>query len=60
MAKKAKVNLMVRHVLLFHPAFVNERIDRFGIIGEIQYIYSSQLNWEHLEKTKMFFGVLRS
>ena len=40
-----KVNLMVGHVLLFHPAFnkVKELIDN-EILGEIQYIYSNRLN----------------
>ena len=45
LAKNQKVNLMVGHVLLFHPAFnkVKELIDD-EILGEIQYIYSNRLN----------------
>ena len=39
------VNLMVGHVLLFHPAFkkMKELVNE-GKIGEIQYIYSNRLN----------------
>ena len=45
LAKKNRVNLMVGHVLLFHPAFIKmkELIDD-GILGDIQYIYSNRLN----------------
>ena len=45
MAKKNKVNLMVGHLLLFHPAFIKikEMINQ-KMIGEIQYIYSNRLN----------------
>tara|TARA_Y100001958_G_C21224627_1_gene550035 strand:+ start:717 stop:1679 length:963 start_codon:yes stop_codon:yes gene_type:complete len=44
-AKKNNVNLMVGHLLLFHPAFVKikEIVDE-GKIGKIQYIYSNRLN----------------
>jgi len=44
-ARKMNVNLMVGHILLFHPAFqkMKELIDD-GLIGEIQYIYSNRLN----------------
>ena len=40
MAFENKVNLMVGHLLLFHPAFIMMKnlIDK-GKIGEIQYIY---------------------
>ncbi len=40
-----KVNLMVGHVLLFHPAFmkIKEMIEE-GIIGKLQYMYSNRLN----------------
>ena len=45
LAKEMKVNLMVGHVLLFHPAFqkMKNLIDD-GEIGDIQYIYSNRLN----------------
>jgi len=39
------VNLMVGHVLLFHPAFqkIKDLIED-GTLGELQYIYSNRLN----------------
>ena len=45
LAKANKVNLMVGHLLLFHPAFIKikELIDK-GLLGKIQYIYSNRLN----------------
>tara|TARA_B100002019_G_scaffold249890_1_gene229472 strand:- start:243 stop:1208 length:966 start_codon:yes stop_codon:yes gene_type:complete len=45
LAKKNNVNLMVGHLLLFHPAFVKIKsiVDQ-GKIGDIQYIYSNRLN----------------
>ena len=45
LAKLNNVNLMVGHLLLFHPAFVKikELIDG-GKIGRVQYIYSNRLN----------------
>ena len=60
MAKKAKVSLMVGHVLLFHPAFIKmkELIDS-GMIGEIQYIYSNRLNLGTFREDENVFGVLR-
>ena len=45
LAKQKNVNLMVGHLLLFHPAFRKmKEIINDGIIGEIQYIYSNRLN----------------
>ena len=45
LADKQNVNLMVGHVLLFHPAImkIKELIDS-GKIGKLQYIYSNRLN----------------
>jgi len=45
LAKRQKVNLMVGHLLLFHPAFkkMAELIES-GLLGQIQYIYSNRLN----------------
>ena len=45
LSKKNKVNIMVGHVLLFHPAIrkIKEIIGN-GTIGELQYIYSNRLN----------------
>lgn len=45
MASAAKVNLMVGHVLLFHPAIRKIRdLIREGKIGRLEYIYSNRLN----------------
>ena len=45
LAVKMNVNLMVGHVLLFHPAFQKMKsLIENGKIGEIQYIYSNRLN----------------
>lgn len=45
LAKAKGVQLMVGHVLLFHPAFrkIKELIDS-GKIGELYYLYSNRLN----------------
>lgn len=45
LASHYKVNLMVGHVLLFHPAIIKikEMIAR-GDIGRLQYMYSNRLN----------------
>tara|TARA_B100000073_G_scaffold342644_1_gene346073 strand:+ start:670 stop:1641 length:972 start_codon:yes stop_codon:yes gene_type:complete len=45
LAKLKKVNLMVGHLLLFHPAFKKiKKLITDGTLGEIQYIYSNRLN----------------
>ena len=45
LSKEFNVNLMVGHVLLFHPAVKKiKRIIKEGGIGELQYIYSNRLN----------------
>lgn len=45
LSEKNNVNLMVGHVLLFHPAIkkIKELINK-GKIGKLQYIYSNRLN----------------
>ncbi len=45
LSKKKNINLMVGHVLLFHPAIkkIKDLIND-GAIGELQYIYSNRLN----------------
>ena len=45
MSIKYNVNLMVGHVLLFHPAFqkIKELIED-GTLGDLQYLYSNRLN----------------
>ena len=50
-ADKNQVNIMVGHVLLFHPAIqkIKELVDT-GTIGELQYIYSNRLNLGQVRK----------
>ena len=45
LAEEKKVNVLVGHVLLFHPAIlkIKELINN-GSIGELQYLYSNRLN----------------
>ena len=45
LSKKMNVNVLVGHVLLFHPAIkkIKDMIDN-GSIGELQYLYSNRLN----------------
>ncbi len=45
LSNKEKVNVLVGHVMLFHPAIkkIKEMIDN-GNIGKLQYIYSNRLN----------------
>jgi len=45
LAERARLTIMVGHVLLFHPAFqkIKEIIDS-GRIGKLQYLYSNRLN----------------
>jgi UDP-2-acetamido-3-amino-2,3-dideoxy-glucuronate N-acetyltransferase len=45
LAKEYNVNLMVGHVLLFHPGIIKIKnmLDN-GDLGELQYIYSNRLN----------------
>ncbi len=45
LAEKFGVNIMVGHLLLFHPAIIKikEMIDD-GSIGDLQYLYSNRLN----------------
>ncbi|MDY0045039.1 MAG: Gfo/Idh/MocA family oxidoreductase, partial [Syntrophales bacterium] len=45
MAEVGGVNLMVGHLLLFHPAILKmKELVREGKIGRLQYIYSNRLN----------------
>jgi UDP-2-acetamido-3-amino-2,3-dideoxy-glucuronate N-acetyltransferase len=45
LSMKNKVNLMVGHVLLFHPAFQKiKQLIEDGTLGDLQYIYSNRLN----------------
>ena len=58
LSEKNKINAMVGHVLLFHPAVkkIKELLKR-GDIGDLQYIYSNRLNLGKFEQKKMYFGV---
>ena len=60
LAKTKGAQLMVGHVLLFHPAIVKikELIDN-GKIGELYYIYSNRLNLGTVRTEKTSFGLLR-
>jgi UDP-2-acetamido-3-amino-2,3-dideoxy-glucuronate N-acetyltransferase len=45
LAKEKNVNLMVGHVLLFHPAFTKiKSLLEDGLLGDLQYMYSNRLN----------------
>ena len=48
---------MVGHLLLFHPAFnkMKEMCNR-GDIGDLQYMYSNRLNWNHSINRKRFWS----
>lgn len=45
LAEENSVNIMVGHVLLFHPAIIKiKELIKNGEIGDLQYIYSNRLN----------------
>lgn len=45
LSEKYQVNLMVGHILLFHPAIIKiKQLIDLKIIGDLQYIYSNRLN----------------
>src|SRR5260370_11116623 len=48
-AEAKKLVLMVGHILQYHPAIVKlKELIGAGVLGRIQYIYSSRLNWGKL------------
>lgn len=51
LSKEKKLNLMVGHLLLYHPAFISMKksIEK-GLIGKIRYIYSNRLALGKLRK----------
>ena len=58
-AKSKNINLMVGHVLLFHPAIQKiKEIIRSGLIGELQYVYSNRLNLGVVRTTENVFWSL--
>ena len=45
LAQRYEVNIMVGHVLLFHPAVIKiKEMIKKGSIGDLQYLYSNRLN----------------
>ena len=57
--KSKNINLMVGHVLLFHPAIQKiKEIIRSGLIGELQYVYSNRLNLGVVRTTENVFWSL--
>lgn len=58
-AKSKNINLMVGHVLLFHPAIQKiKEIIHSGLIGELQYVYSNRLNLGVVRTTENVFWSL--
>ena len=59
MAKEKNVNLMVGHLLLFHPAIskIKKMIDNQEI-GKLQYIYSNRLNLGEIRSEENVFWSL--
>jgi len=59
LSEKYSVNLMVGHVLLFHPAIrkIKELIQN-GKIGRLQYIYSNRLNLGQVKSKENVFWSL--
>ena len=56
LSEEKNVNVMVGHVLLFHPAIKKIReIISNNKIGNLQYIYSNRLNLVRFAQKKMFF-----
>jgi len=59
LAKENNVNLMVGHLLLFHPAIIKiKEIISQGKIGELQYIYSNRLNLGQVRNEENVFWSL--
>ena len=61
LANKKKVNLMVGHVLLFHPAIkkIKELINE-NYLGNLRYLYSTRLNLGVIRSTENVFWSLAS
>ncbi len=59
LANDKNVNLMVGHVLLFHPAIQKiKEILYSGLIGDLQYVYSNRLNLGVVRTTENVFWSL--
>ena len=61
LAKKNNVNLMIGHVLLFHPAInkIKELIDN-NSLGDLKYLYSNRLNLGVVRSNENVFWSLAS
>ena len=59
LSKKKNINVLVGHVLLFHPAIkkIKEMIEN-GSIGDLQYIYSNRLNLGRVRSQENVFWSL--
>lgn len=56
LAEEKNVNLMVGHILLFHPAFQKmKKLIESGKVGKIQYIYSNRLNMGRFRSNENVF-----
>ncbi len=59
LSKKYKVNLMVGHLLLFHPAIIKiKEIIKKGQIGDLKYIYSNRANFGKVRTEENVFWSL--
>ncbi len=59
LSKKKKVNLMVGHLLLFHPAILKiKEMVLDGKIGKLKYIYSNRLNFGKVRDNENVFWSL--
>jgi UDP-2-acetamido-3-amino-2,3-dideoxy-glucuronate N-acetyltransferase len=59
LAEKNNVNLMVGHVLLFHPAIIKiKKLIEDGKIGNLQYLYSNRLNLGQVRSQENVFWSL--
>ncbi len=56
LSKQKKVNLMVGHLLLFHPAIKKiKKVLLDGEIGKLKYIYSNRLNFGQVRNNENVF-----
>jgi len=61
LAKKNNINLMVGHVLLFHPAIIKiKSLINDGLSGDLKYIYSNRLNLGVVRSNENVFWSLAS
>lgn len=59
LSEKNSINLMVGHVLLFHPAIIKiKELIKNGKIGSLQYLYSNRLNLGQIRTKENVFWSL--